>query len=119
MPAKFVRRRLEIVFPVVRALHELLRYAAEARAHPAARSVHAVMTAIIAAESAGKYALTAEQGEVDPAQVGACKATLNAPLSNGGDLTPQQFMWQIKCLMQPVEYTGFKRESSSGLPPYS
>jgi len=28
------------VFPVVRALHELLRYAAEARAHPDARSLH-------------------------------------------------------------------------------
>jgi succinate dehydrogenase/fumarate reductase flavoprotein subunit len=72
--------------------------------------MHAVMTGIIAAGTAGKYALAAEQGEVDPGQVETYQKTINAPLNNGGDLTPQQFMWQIKSLMQPVEYTGYKRE---------
>ena len=72
--------------------------------------MHAVMTAIISAGTAGKYAESHEQGEVSATQVEEYRASVTAPLDNGGDLTPQQYMWEIKSLMQPVEYTGYKRE---------
>ena len=72
--------------------------------------MHAVMTAIISAGTAGAYARGHELGEVSDAQVDAYRATLTAPLANGGDLSPRDYMWEIKSLMQPVEYTGYKRE---------
>jgi len=72
--------------------------------------MHAVMTAILSAGSAGAYAAAHEQGEVATDQVEGYVQTLNAPLHNAGDLTPQAFMWELKNLMQPVEYTGYKRE---------
>lgn len=72
--------------------------------------MHAVMTGIIAAGTAAAYASTHEQGEVDPGQVETFAKTITAPLASGGDLSPQAYMWELKSLMQPVEYTGLKRE---------
>jgi len=72
--------------------------------------MHAVMTGIISAGTAGAYARTHVQGEVSEAQVEGYRKSLAAPLASGGDLSPRDYMWELKSLMQPVEYTGYKRE---------
>lgn len=72
--------------------------------------MHAVMTSNIAADSSVKYAQASIYGTIDPSQVQLCKDRLFAPIEAYGEITPQEFMWEIKSLMQPVEYTGYKSE---------
>jgi succinate dehydrogenase / fumarate reductase flavoprotein subunit len=72
--------------------------------------MHAVLTSTIAAASAAKYAQSAEQGKVSDDQVKAYAENLLAPFNTQGDLTSHQVMWELKNIMQPVEYTGYKNE---------
>jgi len=72
--------------------------------------MHAVLTATIAANSAVQYAANASHSEIAVEQVEAIKQEVLAPLNSRGDMTPREFMMQIKEIMQPVEYTGYKTE---------
>ena len=73
--------------------------------------LHAVFTSIIAGESAAKFASENTYGEIDQEQVAKLERRIYEPLEIEGDsFTPDDIVWEIKNVMQPVEYSGYKEE---------
>ncbi|KAE8765033.1 pentapeptide repeat-containing protein [Georgenia thermotolerans] len=76
-------RRMFAVFPVVRQLHEMLVYLAEARTLPAARSLH---TALAAAEAETERLAAAGADELLALDVAAHRARVNPLLLRASEL---------------------------------
>jgi succinate dehydrogenase/fumarate reductase flavoprotein subunit len=72
--------------------------------------MHAVLTAIIAAKSACEYAAAVSWEDPEPDQIDALRQRMYANLNNRGAIRPTDMKWQIQNIMQPVAYTGYKRE---------
>ena len=69
--------------------------------------MYAVVTGIRAGEAAGAYAAGHELGEADPARVEAARQRIFGYAGKEG-LDPEELVWKIQNLMQPVSYSGYK-----------
>ncbi|MRR13503.1 succinate dehydrogenase/fumarate reductase flavoprotein subunit, partial [bacterium] len=63
-----------------------------------------------AGPSAARYAAGAADPEPDPAQAEALKAEIYAPLKRHEGMTTHEMVWRIRNVMQPIKYTGWKKE---------
>lgn len=72
--------------------------------------MHAVFTGIIAGTSASKFAGENDFGNIDPAQIEKVEKKVARLLNKTDGIDPEQIIWEIKNLIQPVEYTGYKSE---------
>lgn len=72
--------------------------------------IHGVFTGMIAAKSATDYAKDAEFGNISDDQIDSHENILKAPLTIEEGFDPKDIIWEIKNLIQPVEYTGYKNQ---------
>lgn len=72
--------------------------------------MHAVFTGIIAGTSASQFARDNHFSEVDPTQIEKVENKIDTLLNQKDGIDPEQIIWEIKNLIQPVEYTGYKSE---------
>lgn len=73
--------------------------------------IHAVFTAILAGESAAKNAAAGEALPLDDNKVEDIVSQRMDYLKVQNGYTPDEIIWEIQNIIQPVEYSGYKSES--------
>ncbi|MGA3127236.1 MAG: FAD-binding protein [Candidatus Korobacteraceae bacterium] len=72
--------------------------------------VHAWFTARLAGASAARFAGSAGEAMIDDGQATKLKAEMFAPLDLEFGMTPDEMVWRIQNVMQPIKYSAWKNE---------